>query len=232
MTEAAYAGIDNLEVMKEAERYNRYLASLIAAELAPHDKVLDFGAGAGTFALPLIRQGVDVVCVEPDASLGAALRRAGARAVPSLDAVPANSIDLVYTFNVLEHIDDDGAAVCALVDKLKSRGRLLVYVPAFPLLFSAMDRKVGHRRRYRRRQLAELLTGAGLHLVEIAHVDSIGFAASLLYKVAPGTDGQPSPLAIKAYDRLLFPLSRVLDRLCYRWIGKNLRAVAVKPGAI
>src|SRR6266436_2343637 len=77
----AYSGTDVLEVMTEARNYNRYLTALIDAQLRPGIKVLDFGAGAGTFAVPLVRRGVDLVCVEPDAALGARLRNAGAKVI-------------------------------------------------------------------------------------------------------------------------------------------------------
>jgi len=76
---AAYTGIDVLEVMIEAKNYNRYLMSLIHAHIRSGIKVLDFGAGVGTFALPLMQRGVDLVCVEPDATLGARLQDAGAK---------------------------------------------------------------------------------------------------------------------------------------------------------
>src|SRR6185436_11276113 len=79
-TEAAsYAGTENLEVMKEAELYNRYLTRLITTQMKSGDTVLDFGAGVGTFAYPLRARGLDPICVEPDAALRNGLDRAGFR---------------------------------------------------------------------------------------------------------------------------------------------------------
>src|SRR5262252_67833 len=145
-----YPGISVLEVMVEAKNYNHYLASLIDIHLQLNFRVLDFGAGAGTFALPLLRRGVELTCVETDATLGARLRDAGATVVVGLDDIPDESMDLIYTLNVLEHISDDAAAVRALSTKLKSGGTLLVYVPAFEILYSLFDAEIGHLRRYRR----------------------------------------------------------------------------------
>ena len=62
--------------------------------------------------------------------------------------------DTIVMMNVLEHIEDDAAAVAALREGLKSGGRLVVYVPAFMLLYSKFDREIGHYRRYKREPLA------------------------------------------------------------------------------
>ena len=227
----AYSGIENLEVMSEAENYNRFLLSLITARLRPGDRVLDFGAGAGTFALPLQQRQIDIRCVEPDPTLGAVLERAGLRHCARLDDIADGGIDLIYTFNVLEHIVDDRATVRLLARKLKPGGILLVYVPAFPLLFSALDRKVGHVRRYRWHGLAALVEDAGLTLRALRHVDSLGFAAALLFRALGNDSGEIDRTALRLYDRLVFPLSRALDRLLWRWLGKNLMAVARRDAA-
>ena len=61
-----YTGIENLEVMREAENYNRYLQSLVARHAGDARRVIDFGAGSGTFAIPCAAAGFDVTAVEPD----------------------------------------------------------------------------------------------------------------------------------------------------------------------
>ncbi|HWG81150.1 MAG TPA: class I SAM-dependent methyltransferase [Stellaceae bacterium] len=227
-----YTGTDNLEVMAEAENYNRFLLSLVTRHLKPGMRVADFGAGTGTFALPLQRQGVDITAIEPDATLNARLRQAGIAAERDAASLPGASLDLIYTFNVLEHIADDGGAVRTLARKLRPGGRLLVYVPAFAVLFTQMDHKVGHLRRYRLGGLRALVSGAGLAVDDVRYVDSLGFFATLAYRVlASGGDGSIDRRALRLYDRLIFPPSRVLDRLLSPWLGKNLLLLATKPAA-
>src|SRR4051812_10577632 len=97
----AYAGTDNLEVMEEALNYNAFLLSLVTARVQPSDMILDFGAGSGVLACPLAADGYRIRCVEPDDALRARLHAAGLAADPTLDAVPAASLDAVYTVNVL-----------------------------------------------------------------------------------------------------------------------------------
>lgn len=224
-----YSGTDILEVMNEAENYNRYLRSLIDVHLSPGIKVVDFGAGAGTFALPLLQEGVDLVCVEPDAVLGARLRDAGANMVVGLHEIPDESIDFIYTLNVLEHIADDLATVRALAAKLRSGGTLLIYVPAFQLLFSSFDRKIGHLRRYRRRGLASLVTAAGLRVTTLRYADSAGFLIALLYRLLRRADGNISIRAVQLYDRIIFPIGKVMDLILSQSIGKNVLLVSQKP---
>jgi SAM-dependent methyltransferase len=224
----AYSGVENLEVMREARKYNAFLLSLITRRLSPGDKVVDFGAGCGTLALPLLQSGVDIVCVEPDPTLNACLRQSGLPARTGIEEILDKSVDLIYTFNVLEHIAEDAATLRELADKLKPGGTLVIYVPAFDLLFSAMDRKVGHLRRYRRAQLVALLGAARLRVLEARYVDSLGFAAALIYRALGSESGELDRRAVKFYDRVAFPISRALDLLLSRWLGKNLLAVAAK----
>src|SRR5688572_21423907 len=61
-----YTGTDNLEVMAEAVNYNAFLHAQVAARARAGDRILDFGAGIGTFARELARQGFEVACLEPD----------------------------------------------------------------------------------------------------------------------------------------------------------------------
>jgi SAM-dependent methyltransferase len=227
----AYGGVENLEVMREAKNYNRFLLSLVTERLRPGDKVVDFGAGAGTFAAPLAEQGLDVICVEPDPMLAARLREQRLRNCTMIDEVADHSIDLIYTFNVLEHVADDQGTVRALARKLAPGGRLLVYVPAFAILFGAMDRKVGHLRRYRWKPLVALLRNAGLSVEEARYVDSLGFAAALLFRLLGDSSGTLNPTAVALYDRLLFPVSRAADLVLSRWLGKNLLVVARRATA-
>jgi SAM-dependent methyltransferase len=222
----AYSGVDNLEIMAEAVNYNAFLLGLVTAQARPHDQILDFGAGTGVLMRPLAAAGYHVSCIEPDEQLRARLQADGLRAYATIEAVPAQSFDLIYTFNVLEHILDDADAARSLRERLKPGGRLVVYVPAFPILYSALDRKVGHFRRYRHAGLAALLRQAGLRIERIAYQDCLGFAATLLFKLAGNDTGTINRRALLLFDRCVFPLSRFLDHFTGRWIGKNLLAVA------
>ncbi|HYD80941.1 MAG TPA: class I SAM-dependent methyltransferase [Paucimonas sp.] len=221
-----YTGTDNLEVMAEAVNYNRFLLSLIRRHARRTDAIVDFGSGIGTFARELRDNGYRVHCIEPDAAQAAVISAAGLPVSASLAALQDDSVDYLYTLNVLEHIEDDGAALRELRAKLKPDGKLLVYVPAFQVLYSSMDRKVGHFRRYTRRELTGKLRQAGFHVTTARYADSIGFFASLVFRFAGGDSGTLNRKALILYDRIVFPLSRLCDFLFSPFFGKNVVAVA------
>jgi SAM-dependent methyltransferase len=224
----SYGGRDNLEAMKKATRYNDFLIDLIQ-KYATGSRVLDHGAGAGTFATPIAAGGVNVLCMEPDNNLRAELAQSGLDVAASLEEIPDHSVDYAYTLNVLEHINDDQQAIEELYRCLKPGGRLLVYVPAFQVLYSQMDTHVGHFRRYRRKPLKRLLQDAGLDVGAAYYVDSLGYLATLVYKFVGDRSGSVSPGSVAFYDSVIFPISRIIDFLSIGSFGKNLTMVATKP---
>lgn len=219
-------GTENLEVMEEAVRYNAYLLDLARTAGPAGARLLDFGAGLGTFARAMAADGRRMVCVETSESAQLVLRKAGLTVHDRLEDVPTASLDGGYSFNVLEHIEDDAAILRQIRRVLKPGAPFVVYVPAFELIYSSMDRRVGHVRRYRRGQLVRRLREAGFMVGRAEYVDSIGFAASLAYRLLGRDDGAINRGALRVYDRYVFPVSRVLDRLLKPVVGKNLLVVA------
>ena len=224
----SYGGRDNLEAMKKATRYNDFLINLIR-KYAVGRRVLDHGAGAGTFATPIAAGGMNVLCMEPDDGLRAELAQSGLDVAASLEEIPDFSVDYAYTLNVLEHIEDDREAIIELYRCLKPGGRLLVYVPAFQVLYSQMDTHVGHFRRYRRKPLKRLLKDTGFEVSTAYYVDSLGYLATLVYKLVGDRSGSVSAGNIAFYDSVIFPISRIIDFLSIGSFGKNLTMVATKP---
>jgi len=227
-SDTTYSGRDNLEAMKKATRYNNFLLALIR-EHSVGRQALDHGAGAGTFAKPVSEGEMNVLCMEPDDTLRAELAASGLDVAASLEEIPDGSVDYAYTLNVLEHIEDDRKAISDLYRCLKPGGRFLVYVPAFQILYSQMDDHVGHFRRYRRKPLIQVLQSVGFEVSKGRYVDSLGFLATLVYKLVGDRSGSVSPGSVAVYDSVIFPLSRVIDFLSAGSFGKNLAIVATKP---
>jgi SAM-dependent methyltransferase len=224
-----YTGVENLEVMADAVNYNRFLTDLVLSGIKSGTRIVDFGAGAGTFAKPVSAAGFDVVCVEPDETLRSLLVERHLTCVADVSSIPSGSADYAYSLNVLEHIEDDAAALKELFRILRPGGRLLIYVPAFQALFSSMDRKVGHFRRYRLRHLCGIISCAGFDVLQKTYADCLGFPATLAYKLVDRGGGTVNRKGLRVYDRYAFPASRVLDRVFGRWFGKNALVVAEKP---
>ncbi|WP_280264799.1 class I SAM-dependent methyltransferase [Nocardia wallacei] len=226
----AYTGCSNLEAMAEAVNYNKFLVDTVEEHItSPGLRVLDFGAGSGTYADLLAARHIVPECLEPDPTLRTALLSKGYRLVDETASAVPEQYEVIYTFNVLEHIENDRQASQRLASLLRPGGTLIVYVPALEVLFSAMDVKVGHYRRYRRAQLEQMLRTAGLAIAESRYCDPIGFFATLAYKVFGRGDGTINPAALKFYDRMVFPLSKALQSVTSGLFGKNVLIVATKP---
>ena len=225
-SDEGFSGVENLEVMSEAENYNRYLLDVVRRYAPPGQRVLDFGAGGGRFAVPLAQQGLDVTALEPDERLRESILSSGVAAVRGLEQLLDHHFGYIYSLNVLEHIPDDVAALRQLRLKLAPGGTLLVYVPAFPVLYTHMDAMVGHVRRYTRGSLTAAVRAAGFTIDRCTYADSLGFFATLLFKVVGDSSGNINRTALRLYDRAIFPLSQLVDTVTRRWFGKNLLLIA------
>ena len=230
MADQAYHGIDNLEVLADAVRYSRFLADSVVQSGRGCRTALDFGAGTGSLSSMTRARGIEVACVEPDPRLRAILQEQGFQVYAGVGSVADRSQEYIYSLNVLEHIEDDEATLAALYSKLKPGGRFFLYVPALQFLFSSMDKKIGHYRRYHKNGLLRIVRRAGFVIERAEYADSMGVFATLLYKAIGSRKGDVSRTPLRIYDRLVFPVSRVLDRAgCSRWFGKNLLVVARRP---
>jgi SAM-dependent methyltransferase len=215
--------------MDEAVRYNRYILDRLLDWAREKRRILDFGAGNGRFAVALARERFDVDAIESDPVLRDRIAAQGVTTHASLASLEREEFDGIYSLNVLEHIQDDEGVLAQFESHIRPGGSLFVYVPAFDALFSSNDARVGHVRRYRRDDLVAKFERAGFRVDLARYVDSIGFAAALVYRFFGSRDGDLNPRAVRFYDRCLFPLSCALDRIVRFSFGKNLLVVAHKP---
>jgi SAM-dependent methyltransferase len=224
--------LDNLD---GADNY----AAWIFEQVQPHlgDAVLEVGAGHGTFTEILSARGARVVATDVSQRCADVLRErfAGDERVTVVhggaDAVAGQPpFDSAVLINVLEHIPDDDGALRDLAATLRPGGRLILWVPAFHLLYSDFDRKIGHYRRYRKGELKEQLTRAGYQVAEIRYVNSVGALAWLvvarLMHRAP-TGGR----SVKIYDSYFVPVLKRLEGRRGAPFGQSVFAVATWPGS-
>ena len=142
----------------------RMLAALLERlELPPRARVLDAGCGSGRTLDELARYGsahgveLNPLGLEAARRRGHDVEQAPVEAIPHGDA----SFDLVTCLDVIEHTDDDAAALRELRRVARPGARLVVSVPAHPCLWSYHDEVNGHRRRYTRRTLRAAAEAAG-----------------------------------------------------------------------
>ncbi|MEY2498504.1 MAG: hypothetical protein QOD12_2060 [Verrucomicrobiota bacterium] len=226
---SSYIGLETLEALEGARNYHRHLTRLIMASVGRARRLLDFGAGLGTFAKLLRDRGYAVTCVESHRHLIKRLKNEGFETYSSLASIPPGSVEFAYSLNVLEHMEDDESAVAELVTKLSGGGKLFLYLPAFQCLWTSLDDKIGHHRRYTKARLRRLASSQGLELLSIAYADSLGFPAALFFKFLGNKKGRLTPSGVRFYDRILLPLSAKLDRVLHPFLGKNVWALCRKP---
>jgi SAM-dependent methyltransferase len=187
------------------------------------------GAGIGANTLTLADLAYERwTCLEPDAALAARITLPpGGRhqlAVGTIGDLPAEAeFDAILYIDVLEHIQDDHAEMARAAARLKPGGALIVLAPAHPFLFTPFDRAIGHFRRYTRASLHQAAP-ATLSREKLVYLDAAGMLASaanrLLLQSAMPTEGQ-----ILTWDRLLVPVSRLIDPIFAGRVGKSVLGV-------
>ncbi len=227
-TNSGYTTLNRMELLR---RYNAWLWTKVKPFLGRH--VLEVGAGTGNMTRHLAGLAPEVVAteIEPhylrilDRLFGddphvRVLRLDLAQALPTELGGP---FDTVICLNVLEHVEDDTAALRRLRDVLQPGGTLVLIVPAMSKLFGEIDRSIGHFRRYDSKDLRCKLQDAGLTVSHWEWFNTIGvfgwFLNSRLLrrKSVPGFQAR--------LNDLLVPLLRFEGRLQPRWGMSLLVAV-------
>ena len=178
------AELDQLHWWYRARR--EVIAALIERTAKPPQDALILEVGCGTgHNLPMLARFGTVEAIEIDPEARALAEQRLGRPVssaplPELPGIAERRFDMVGAFDVVEHIDDDGAAVAALTRRLKPGGKLVLTVPAHQWMWSAHDVVNHHKRRYSKRALRRLLETAPLR------IEAIGYLNSLLFPLAVG----------------------------------------------
>jgi SAM-dependent methyltransferase len=135
----------------------------------PPARVLDVGCGWGVTLDALERRGYQTVGMDVSRRTLERLDRPGRTLIeadltrPMAPGFPTH--DAVLALDVIEHLDDDRAAIRRLGDLTRPGGSVVVSVPALPGLYGEFDRIQGHRRRYLPQGLRAAFADSGL-LVE------------------------------------------------------------------
>jgi 2-polyprenyl-3-methyl-5-hydroxy-6-metoxy-1,4-benzoquinol methylase len=210
-------------------------------EFDPHlrGRLLEVGAGLGTITRKLVDRypELSVVALEPAENVFADLDSYAAltphvtahrQTLAEYEPDQAGGFDAVLYLNVLEHIADDVQELHLAARALRPGGALLVFGPALEWLYSELDYRAGHYRRYSLRRLRALASAAGFEVVSGHYFDVLGvFPYLVVYRLLRHDDIAGSTLW--GYDRVVVPLSRLIQRAVpHPLLGKNVILVAVK----
>ena len=222
-----------LELFSQAHNWKHYFCSQIEPLLA--GRILEVGAGIGGVHEVLQRvarnPNLRWTCLEPDAELAreienrrsrGALRQDTEIRVGTLDSLD-DLFDTVLYIDVLEHIEDDRKEIAKVAKVLAPGGHLIILCPAHNFLYSPFDRAIGHFRRYDKRSLRQAIS-AGFKEEKLCYLDSVGMLASLANR-ALLRQSYPTLRQVLLWDRVMVPLSRILDRILRMSFGKSILGV-------
>ncbi|MBI3417521.1 MAG: methyltransferase domain-containing protein [Verrucomicrobia bacterium] len=225
----------DLEAMSAAGNYHRWILEEFAPFLG--NRVVEVGAGSGAFSELLLGQSIQsLAAFEPSDNLFPTLAAnlGGDRRARAFHAILEDRVeeirgqcDCVLYVNVLEHVEDAPRELELVQTALVAGGHVCIFVPALTWLYSELDRKLGHFRRYHRAPLRQVVEHAGFEIIKLKYFDLPGILP--WYLAFTLLRGSFSRGKVSLYDRLIVPLARSVER---RWpppVGKNLLCVARKP---
>jgi SAM-dependent methyltransferase len=233
----SYIGKD-LEAMSFAPNYHGWILDEFRPYFGQH--FVEVGAGTGSFSQLLLRERPRTLfLVEPSEMFHnlvtnlSAIRNEVNVAFHNriFSDVPPEAFseqpDSIFYVNVLEHIDDDRRELKLIFDTLADGGRCFVFVPALMSLYGDFDRKIGHFRRYRKREVEEKFTEAGFRIVHSKYFDIAGILPWYVKYRVFGSDSLDRE-SVLAYDRLAVPFLRRIELAIRVPIGKNILVVGEK----
>ncbi len=231
-----FGAADDLEQLATTKHFFDWVLD----EFEPYlrGRVLEVGAGTGTITRKLVERYPDitVTALEPaenmigDLQSYAALHpRVEVHRQTLMDYVdPEGGFDAAIYLNVLEHIGDDHGELVRAAAALRPGGAVLVFGPAHEWLYSDLDYKAGHYRRYNVQGLRSVVTAAGFDVVSVRYFDVFGVAPYWFVYRLLRHNGIPGS-TMWMYDRLVIPTSRMLQLVVPRPpFGKNIILVARK----
>jgi ubiquinone/menaquinone biosynthesis C-methylase UbiE len=226
---------DVLTALSGCRNHRNWFARFARPYLGDHP--IEIGSGLGDYALEWIPHVEWFTATEADPALFARLKEQMAK-IPNVTVaqlmLPTSERaghSCLICYNVLEHIEDDVEALRSMARLVRSGGHIVLVCPAFPFAMSPVDIATGHVRRYTKRSMRRALAAAGLDAVSIRYANSLGLIC--YYAFTSVLRKQPSAgWTITAYDRLVVPVVRFIERLIGRPpFGQSVLAIArVPPG--
>jgi hypothetical protein len=233
-----YVGKD-LEAMSFAVNYHRWILDEFRPFLGK--RFVEVGAGIGDFSRLLLEERPESLSlVEPSAMMDRLQTEVGAIETETRVAfhrsifanvrdeiVKGARPDSIFYVNVLEHIENDTIELQMVHESLEANGRCFIFVPAMRSLYGRFDRKIGHFRRYSKKELEEKCVSVGFRIRKSKYFDLVGIVPWWLKYRLFRSDalGRGS---VSAYDTYMVPLTKRLESSVRPFVGKNVLIIGEK----
>ena len=222
------------------EGRRQIIAAMIAKTGLPKGmSILEAGCGPGA-NLNMLKNFGQVKAFEPDEFAGEHAAKISALDIyqgglPEPFPFPADRFDLIGAFDVIEHIEEDVAALSKLHAHLNDNGKAIFTVPAHQWLWSHHDEINDHKRRYSKASFKKALEDAGFTVEKISYYNMWLFPMAVAVRALKKCQGvkdesdvsMPSPPVNKAL-RFIFGTERFLLPYLNLPFGLSLIAVCKK----
>lgn len=221
----------SLAVLSTVYHYNHWIFDSIRLFLG--GRILEVGSGVGNITQFMLNA-QRVICLEPFAAyhdyliqrfrqhLNVSVHRLAIEQTPN-DEVPPGCCDSVVCLNVLEHIADDVDALLRMKSLAAAGGNVIVLVPALPCLYGAMDKAMGHLRRYSLSSLRRAFNQAGLAVVHGRYFNAVGALGWWWNGCIRKRETIPMT-ATRQFDRLV-PIISAVERIVPALWGQSILMV-------
>jgi len=116
--------------------------------------------------------------------------------------IRSGSIGLIIAMDIFEHLEDDRIGIRECFQALKRNGILILTVPAFTWLWGIQDVATQHKRRYKMKEILNLLTTEGFEIVKSSYFNFFLFVPILIVRRATHLLG----LKIRSENEINSPL--------------------------
>lgn len=232
-------GEDTLDVISNADRFNRWMYETIKPYCK--GKVLEIGSGIGnisdyfmTDSFPIMLTDIRTGYCDKLASLfrdnssflGTKVMDLTDEEFDTKFNDQFNTYDTVFALNVVEHIHDDNLAIRNCRKLLKDNGHLVILVPSYKGLYNKFDKELGHYRRYTKSTLSELFSENNFKILHKQYFNLLGIMGWYVSGHIMQNESIPER-QMRVYNWLI-PFSKMIDQILFNTFGLSTIVVGRK----
>lgn len=228
--------VENMHTLSSMNNYYSWLADVIRPFIGK--RILDVGCANGNLTqffldreeivgLDISQEYLDIINNRFKGQPNFKTQIADAANSKQMAQFKRGKFDTAITMNVLEHIEDDEAAMKNVFDVLEPGANFSIIVPAMNWMYAILDYEGGHFRRYSKKELIFKLKKAGFTIRSARYINFPGAVGwyvnyTLMKKrlFGKGTFG--------LYNKLV-PLFRFCESIVKLPFGMSVIVTAQKP---
>jgi SAM-dependent methyltransferase len=233
------AGRETLQIISKADRFNRWMYNQFHSFLK--GEVLEIGSGIGNISQFVVDAGFNITLSDYNPEYVDLLKKKfelkeNVRDILSINLLHTEfencyrkleeKFDCIFLLNVIEHLQNDSAAIKNCRFLLKPGGDLIILAPAYQWLYCKFDKELGHYRRYTLKSLSLQFQNNGIQIVNKKYFNFLGIAGWFVFGKIFGKKILGSN-EMSAFNKLV-PFATMLDKLFLHKAGLSVIMIGVK----